>query len=623
MGYVFVSYSHKDKDYAHSLADELARRGIKVWIDDRIDYGSQWPKVIERSLDGCEKFIVVLSENSRESKWVQNEIARADRKKKPIYPLLLNGEPWLAVEAIHYVDVKEGQLPPERFYEQFEQGPISTFLQGPDKTTKTGIRKIPVWVFISLISVLVFLAIWVNPWKSGVGEPTAESSPSVGTEIIYNSPISLVPVTEVTPSPILTSTPEEQGRFYMIVLDASQDMMEEFDGQTKWDAAVGAVMAVLELREEDANYGLIVIGGFPTPDGEDPCSQPSKLAVPFSPREDIIKYIKNLKPAGGGSIFTAFNRAINQFNPKLIPENTIHTLVFITGSDDACTIRDEWRDLQRAYNFPGGIGVELYSEIIVLEEDELKSRSIEEQIGGVSEELNVQAPQNNIQLNQAITNVFNNITINVIVTSTALAPVKTSDTPRSETRTPTKTLQTPPNNPLTSTLTKTITPTFTRTSTPSPVPPISCIAWEFENPGDTEGWYKGPNVGPIDVHNGSMFITVFDSDAYVFSPKGLSIDTFTIKRLEYRYQVSGANDTLGQFIWGSEESPGVGSNYQWVDFEIFTNNGWQTLNLNLANFTRTSDGTKIWSGTVTQVRLDPVKYADTGTIEVDYIRLCP
>ena len=36
---VFVSYSHKDSEYAQRLADELRRYAIDVWIDDRIDYG--------------------------------------------------------------------------------------------------------------------------------------------------------------------------------------------------------------------------------------------------------------------------------------------------------------------------------------------------------------------------------------------------------------------------------------------------------------------------------------------------------------------------------------------------------------------------------------------------------
>jgi hypothetical protein len=63
----------------------------------------------------------VVTENAFESKWVQNEVTRADRKGKPFFPLLLQGDPWLSVEAVQYVDVKNGSLPPEKFYERLEK----------------------------------------------------------------------------------------------------------------------------------------------------------------------------------------------------------------------------------------------------------------------------------------------------------------------------------------------------------------------------------------------------------------------------------------------------------------------------------------------------------------------
>ena len=31
---VFLSYSHKDKEFVHSLADRLKRDGVRVWLDD-------------------------------------------------------------------------------------------------------------------------------------------------------------------------------------------------------------------------------------------------------------------------------------------------------------------------------------------------------------------------------------------------------------------------------------------------------------------------------------------------------------------------------------------------------------------------------------------------------------
>jgi hypothetical protein len=52
-GFAFVSYSHTDRGYATRLADYLAENGVVCWIDHRLDYGTQWPDVIETQIDAC------------------------------------------------------------------------------------------------------------------------------------------------------------------------------------------------------------------------------------------------------------------------------------------------------------------------------------------------------------------------------------------------------------------------------------------------------------------------------------------------------------------------------------------------------------------------------------------
>jgi hypothetical protein len=117
MGHIFISYSHKDTEYAHLLAEDLQSKGFGVWIDARLDYGSQWPLEIQKQLDACEAFIILMSPRSFASEWVQSEVQRAKRKLKPIFPLLLEGdEPWLSMESTQYYDVRSGGLPDARFY---------------------------------------------------------------------------------------------------------------------------------------------------------------------------------------------------------------------------------------------------------------------------------------------------------------------------------------------------------------------------------------------------------------------------------------------------------------------------------------------------------------------------
>lgn len=160
MGHIFISYSHRDKDYVHKLQKALQKEGFDVWIDDRIDYGTEWPKVIQQHLDECDAFVVVVSENAYESKWVQNELARAGRKKKPFFPLLLQGDPWLSVEATQYVDVTGGSLPDEKFYQRLALVVSGNKIKKDELNVKTEPSVVSRWfgiggiIFVSLLFVL-------------------------------------------------------------------------------------------------------------------------------------------------------------------------------------------------------------------------------------------------------------------------------------------------------------------------------------------------------------------------------------------------------------------------------------------------------------------------------------
>ena len=117
-GHVFISYSHRDGDFTHRLAEEMERHNVPVWIDDRIDYGTRWPQVIQEKIDSCKAFILIMSDNARASDWVNNELTYAMSKGKKIFPLLLKGDTWLSVASIQYVNVRNRKLPEEAFYKK-------------------------------------------------------------------------------------------------------------------------------------------------------------------------------------------------------------------------------------------------------------------------------------------------------------------------------------------------------------------------------------------------------------------------------------------------------------------------------------------------------------------------
>ena len=121
MSHIFISYSHKDSDYANQLGASLEASGFQVWIDRRIDYGAEWSDVIETHLNECAAFVLIMSRNAKTSTWVKNELSRAQRLNKPIFPIWIDGDIWLAVESLQHFDARNGGTPSDKFYQQLAQ----------------------------------------------------------------------------------------------------------------------------------------------------------------------------------------------------------------------------------------------------------------------------------------------------------------------------------------------------------------------------------------------------------------------------------------------------------------------------------------------------------------------
>jgi hypothetical protein len=218
MGHIFISYSHTDANYAQKLAQALQGRGLEVWIDERLDYGSQWPFEIQKQLDSCSAFILIMSPRSFASDWVQSELQRAKRKKKPIFPLLLEGdEPWLSVESTQYYDVREAVLPDQKFFSALQHAvgsPGAAFVppmgtggnQGPPRKVG-GIR--PVYAAAIVGIVVIMLAVAVPLVLKNIPSTPATTAPATDNPSASNLDKSSIQVVKANPEVISASTPDE------------------------------------------------------------------------------------------------------------------------------------------------------------------------------------------------------------------------------------------------------------------------------------------------------------------------------------------------------------------------------------------------------------------------------
>ena len=89
MSDIFISYSSKDRPWVERFAKTLETHGWSVWWDRNIPTGGSFNAVIKQELSAAKCAIVVWSEQSVESEWVQAEAAEAKKQAKYL-PIKIN-----------------------------------------------------------------------------------------------------------------------------------------------------------------------------------------------------------------------------------------------------------------------------------------------------------------------------------------------------------------------------------------------------------------------------------------------------------------------------------------------------------------------------------------------------
>jgi TIR domain len=88
-GLVFMSYGHKDKNFAQRLGNDIYIFGIDVWMDlASLRVGDEWPAEIARKINDAQAVVLVGSSEGLLSSWVQKEVSLALKKKKKILPVI-------------------------------------------------------------------------------------------------------------------------------------------------------------------------------------------------------------------------------------------------------------------------------------------------------------------------------------------------------------------------------------------------------------------------------------------------------------------------------------------------------------------------------------------------------
>ncbi len=81
---VFISYSHADIEFVVALEKRLDKLGVRVWRDEHSMKAGPMDTQIERGIELNPTLILVLSESSIESDWVEWEVGEARKLQKKL-----------------------------------------------------------------------------------------------------------------------------------------------------------------------------------------------------------------------------------------------------------------------------------------------------------------------------------------------------------------------------------------------------------------------------------------------------------------------------------------------------------------------------------------------------------
>jgi len=87
--YVFASYSHRNMREVFGIIRRLSDERYRIWYDEGIEPGNEWPEEVGRALSACRLFLVFMSPEAIESRNVRNEINMATSENKAVMVVFL------------------------------------------------------------------------------------------------------------------------------------------------------------------------------------------------------------------------------------------------------------------------------------------------------------------------------------------------------------------------------------------------------------------------------------------------------------------------------------------------------------------------------------------------------
>ncbi len=87
--YIFFSYCHSNEEDVYPIIEAMGEKGYRIWYDDGIHPGEDWPEIIAAHLVKCTVCIAAITEDFATSHNCRNELTTAINNDKPLLPIVL------------------------------------------------------------------------------------------------------------------------------------------------------------------------------------------------------------------------------------------------------------------------------------------------------------------------------------------------------------------------------------------------------------------------------------------------------------------------------------------------------------------------------------------------------
>lgn len=124
--YLFISYAHTNAPAVMQVAGELAEAGYRIWYDEGIEVGSEWPETIAAHLAGAGCMVAFVSNAYMRSDNCRKEMHFALTKKIPVINIFLEQtalSPGMEMQIGNLFALMKYSMRDEVFYEKLLAAP--------------------------------------------------------------------------------------------------------------------------------------------------------------------------------------------------------------------------------------------------------------------------------------------------------------------------------------------------------------------------------------------------------------------------------------------------------------------------------------------------------------------